>query len=143
MATPTTTTAPPSRDMDAKGTTPRDKSRAAHDLLMAECLENCQHAAILCRSLIPHCLHLGGPHASEDHIRKLLVCAEACEASASLMALKSHFHAEMCGLCAKICLECAEDCERLAGNDEQMKTCARQCRDCADTCERMSASPTH
>lgn len=115
------------------------REMAAHDLLMAECLENCQHSAQLCRSLVTHCLGLGGPHAEEDHIRKLLVCAELCETSVALMSLKSDLHSEMCGLCARACLECAEDCERLAGDDEQMKTCARQCRDSADTCEKMSA----
>lgn len=118
---------------------PTAEAHAAHDLLMAECLENCQHSAQLCRSLVPHCLSMGGPHASEDHIRRLLVCAETCEAAVRLMAYKSEFHAEMCGLCAKVCRDCAEECARLAGDDEQMKTCARQCRDCADTCERMSA----
>jgi hypothetical protein len=57
--------------------------------------------------------------------------------AAGFMARGSHHANELCRLCATICIECAEDCERMAEGDEMMEQCASTCRECAKACETM------
>jgi hypothetical protein len=38
------------------------------------------------------------------------------------------------------CERCADDCERIDPNDEQMAACAQMCRTCAESCRGMAGS---
>lgn len=109
---------------------------------ISECIENCSDCHDVCMETIAHCLQLGGEHAAAEHIRTLLDCAQACDASRDFMLRGSELHAAMCGLCADACERCAESCEQLAGNDDVMRNCAEVCRRCAESCRRMSGA-TH
>jgi hypothetical protein len=95
-----------------------------------ECYTHCQHTALSV------CLEKGGEHLAPDHFRLMISCAEACRAAAALLVSHSPHHAESCRLCAKICRECADSCERIGDMDE----CVKACRDCAESCETMAAS---
>jgi hypothetical protein len=82
---------------------------------------------------------MGGEHAAVEHIRALLDCAQACDASRDFMLRGSTLHAEYCGACAEACARCADSCERIAGDDEVMRNCAETCRRCAESCRSMAA----
>ncbi len=105
---------------------------------MKDCTEDCLECFEVCTQTIPQCLEKGGDHANPKHIALLQVCADLCRLSASAMLLESEQHSFICEACAKVCLECAEECEAMDG--EFMKECAEVCRKCASSCEDMSSS---
>lgn len=106
---------------------------------MQRCVEMCLNCHRACLATVQHCLQMGGKHASPEHIRTLLDCAEACQTSANFMLRGSALHARTCGVCAEACARCAESCERLGEDDAQMKACADACRQCEESCRRMSS----
>lgn len=109
------------------------------DADMRECIANCTECHNICVETTIHCLGMGGEHASQDHIRVLLDCAQMCATSADFMLRGSDLHKRTCGVCAEACERCAADCERLAGGDDLMLRCAEVCRRCAESCRRMAA----
>ena len=109
---------------------------------MQECIEHCTKCHNICVETISHCLMLGGEHASADHIRLLMDCAEICDVSADFMLRGSHRHERVCGVCSEVCRDCASECERMARGDETMMRCAEMCRQCAESCRQMSMT-TH
>jgi hypothetical protein len=105
---------------------------------MRECLENCFQCHRACEQLIPHCLAMSGKHASREHIEILSLCADICRTSAHFMMWNSDLHHRVCGVCAEVCMKCAEDCEQMVGADEMMLACAQICRKCSASCSMMS-----
>jgi hypothetical protein len=104
---------------------------------MKQCIDNCTACHQICLRCIPHCLMMGGEHASPDHIRIMADCAQICAVSADFMLRGSGMHARVCGVCAEACRRCADDCARLAKGDKMMNECADLCRRCAESCVRM------
>jgi hypothetical protein len=104
---------------------------------MQACIELCSACHRLCLSAVTWCLRKGGAHATADHIRVLLDCAEICATSASFMLRQSERHASTCGVCAVVCRACADSCGKLEG--DEMKRCAELCQRCAAACGKMSA----
>lgn len=113
-------------------------SRAPIGSAMEECIQNCLLCYEHCTRLIPHCLSMGGEHASAEHIGLVATCGQICQTSAMFMMYGSDYHRDTCRLCAKLCAACARDCERIAAGDQVMLDCAHQCRACAESCERMA-----
>ena len=107
---------------------------------MRECIDRCRSCQDVCLESVTHCLELGGRHASAEHIRMLLACAEICDTSARFMLLGSELHARTCGVCAEVCEACAQACS--AFDDEVMKQCADACRRCAESCREMAGART-
>lgn len=105
---------------------------------MAACIQNCLDCYSSCLATVPHCLTMGGEHASQSHITTLLECAELCQTSAHLMLVHSSHHYDVCGICAKACEGCAAECEGMANGDQQMLACAETCRRCAKSCQQMA-----
>lgn len=105
---------------------------------MQKCVQLCQDCHALCIQTVEHCLNLGGRHAAPNHIRVLQDCAEMCETTAHFLLRRSSLHERMCGLCAGVCRQCAENCMQVAGDDQMLKQCAEMCRRCAGSCERMA-----
>jgi hypothetical protein len=103
-----------------------------------QCIENCQQCHKLCEQLISYCLEKGGMHAERGHIETLLSCADICRTSSHFMMWNSDLHPRVCGVCADVCIKCAEDCERMS-DDEMMNLCADVCRECAESCRRMGS----
>ncbi len=114
-------------------------SMSSEDMLIQQCISNCQDCHRICLETVAHCLEMGGSHANSAHIRLLLDCAQVCLLSADFMTRASSFHPQACDLCAAVCTACAESCEQLADDDEWMQTCAEMCRICADSCHEMAA----
>jgi hypothetical protein len=105
---------------------------------MRDCIQECQSCQAVCLETVTHCLHAGGKHAEENHIRLLLDCAEICRTSADFMLRGSDLHPLTCGVCAEVCERCAADCDQFA--EDFVKRCAEACRRCAESCRRMSGS---
>jgi hypothetical protein len=106
---------------------------------MRSCIQNCSDCHAICTETAIHCLTMGGPHAAPGHIALLLDCAQICATSADFMTRGSPLHRLTCGACAEICQQCADDCERMAGGDQQMLQCVEMCRRCAASCRDMAA----
>ncbi len=107
---------------------------------MQECIENCADCHNMCMQTVAHCLERGGEHAAAHHIRALLDCAQACDASRDFMLRGSDLHAAVCGVCAEACERCAESCEAIGADDDVMRACAETCRRCAETCRSMAGA---
>ena len=109
---------------------------------MRRCIDECQSCLAICLESVTHCLQQGGKHAEANHIRTLLDCVEACQASANFMLRGSPLHARVCGVCADACDACARECERF-DDDPMMQRCAEECRRCAESCRQMSKQGAH
>lgn len=107
---------------------------------LQECINNCQECHAICVETSAHCLDLGGEHAARPHMVLLADCAQICAVSANYMLRGSPRHGRTCAVCAEVCRECAEECERMAGGDRLMARCAEVCRRCAESCDRMAAA---
>lgn len=101
------------------------------------CISECLDCHRICLQTVQHCLEKGGKHASPEHIRLLLDCAEICQTSANFMLRGSPLHRRTCAVCAEVCTRCAESCEAIGG--EQLDDCAEACRSCAESCAQMAA----
>lgn len=110
---------------------------------MRQCIENCSDCHNACVETLVHCLERGGDHAGAAHIRALLDCAQACDASRDFMLRGSDLHGSVCGVCAEACERCAESCQALGGDDQVMRSCAEVCRRCAESCRAMAAAHAH
>jgi hypothetical protein len=110
---------------------------------MHECIENCSNCHDVCIETAVHCLERGGEHAAPKHIRALLDCAQACDASRDFMLRGSGMHGDVCSVCADACERCAESCEELGAGDEVMQNCAETCRRCAASCRSMAGAHAH
>jgi hypothetical protein len=98
-------------------------------------IEACQRCYATClQTAMQHCLEVGGRHTEPKHFRLMMACAEICRTSAALMLIGSPFHLAQCDLCAKVCEECATDCDHVGG----MEDCAAACRACAKECRQMA-----
>ncbi len=106
---------------------------------LIQCIFNCERCAHECLRCVNHCLEIGGEHASVEHQRIMQDCAAVCVTAANFMSRESAWHPDVCGLCARVCGDCADDCERLSKGNDPMHKCAQACRDCAETCKRMAA----
>lgn len=106
---------------------------------MKKCIQLCRDCHAMCTQTIAHCLKLGGRHASPEHIRLIVDCAQMCATSADYMLRESPFHDQICRLCAELCKECGKDCQQVAGDDQMVKECIEMCRKCAGSCERMAS----
>ena len=107
---------------------------------MDRCIEDCGDCAVICSKCAPHCLDMGGEHASREHQNAMHDCAAICGLAVAYMARGSAHAGHLCGVCAEVCRACAESCGRLAEGDEMMTECARTCERCARSCEAMAGA---
>ena len=103
--------------------------------VIRQCIDECVRCNEVCLSTIPYCLEQGGQHAEEPHLVLLQDCATICRTNADFMLRGSELHEQTCAVCAEVCLRCAEECDRIDG-DERMAQCAEVCRSCAESCRR-------
>ncbi len=107
---------------------------------LKECIERCSDCHDVCAATVIHCLTMGGEHASVEHIRTLLDCAQICETSRDFMLRGSDRHADVCRICAETCERCADSCESIGAGDEVMARCAEICRSCGESCRQMAGA---
>ena len=103
---------------------------------MKSCMAACDRCSEVClQTAKHHCLEVGGKHTQPQHFRLMMACVEVCRTSAALMLIGSPSYPMQCDLCAKICEDCADDCERIGGMD----ACVAACRACAQECRQMAS----
>ena len=63
-------------------------------------------------------------------------CAAICYAAAQLMSMGSSKAKDICRICAQICTECGNECQK--HKTEHCQECAEACHHCAEECRSMS-----
>ena len=97
-----------------------------------------------CQKCVAECEHCATACSEEDNRKDLACCitldrdcAAICALAAEMMARGSSFIKEICGLCAKICRDCGDECSKHQ-HMEHCKRCADACYQCAEECEKMA-----
>ncbi|AHE68516.1 four-helix bundle copper-binding protein [Legionella oakridgensis] len=101
------------------------------------CIEACLKCAIECEHCATACLNESQVKDMVECIQLDRDCALICSLAAKLMARGSKYAQEMCALCAKVCRDCAKECEQHKHHEHCLK-CAEACRKCAEECEKMA-----
>ena len=96
--------------------------------VLTKCAAECSHCATAC-------LKEQDIKMLERCIRLDLDCAELCEITAGYIARESEFADAILRLCAKICVACAQECEKHADHMDHSRSCAEACRACAAACQ--------
>ncbi len=76
------------------------------------CIDTCLACATACNHCASSCTKEEDVKMMVKCIQTDMECAAACYAAAQLMSLGSNKAKEMCCLCAQICVECADECEK-------------------------------
>ncbi len=100
----------------------------------------CLQACLACLTACEHCA-TEDIKAGESMAACALLCrdcADYCALSAHLIARDSPFMHDLCQLCAKVCDECAAECEKHAMHHDHCRECAEACRRCAAECRKMT-----
>lgn len=105
------------------------------DESIINCIDHCNRCHHEClETAMNYCLERGGEHAQPPHLRLMLACAEICQTAANVMLIGHGVHEHVCRACAKVCDQCADDCERIG----DMDSCVEVCRRCAESCRGLS-----
>ena len=100
------------------------------------CIIACYRCAAACDHCSVACLSEEDPSAMSDCIRADMDCAQICRLAAAAMARNSDFVSSIWRLCAEICDACASICEKY--EHDHCQDCAKACRACADECATMA-----
>ena len=96
------------------------------------------HHLMYCARMCLSCADACGAESMDmsQCIRTCLDCSHVCEATGKLATRRTGSNAqvlrEMLELCARVCDECAAECEK--HDHEHCKLCAQMCRECAADC---------
>ena len=92
---------------------------------LSNCIEACERCAIAC--------------LKEDNVKEMVACirtdrdcADICSLAIKFLGRDSKHTIQIIGICADICAECAEECEK-HDHDHCVK-CAKACRRCEESC---------
>ena len=102
---------------------------------MDQCIQSCLACYRICEQVLGNALS-GNAKNYTQVLVLIKACAEICHTSAKFMMMKSEFHIDTCGVCAKVCTECADTCESL--QDDRLEECILACRKCAESCLEMT-----
>ena len=114
-----------------------DATHSDYSEQMLVCIQNCQDCHRACLQTLHYCMNQGGRHATAEHLRLLMDCADICAVSAAFMLRASDLHGHTCAACAAVCRACAAECAAM-GDDLRMAALADTCRHCAESCEAMA-----
>ena len=64
-------------------------------------------------------------------------CANICSIASQFMSRDSEYSKKICAICADVCDECAQECEKYT-DMEHCKLCAQACRRCAEECRKIA-----
>ncbi len=99
------------------------------------CIEACLACASTCNFCASSCTREENVKMMAKCIRLDMECAAICYATAQLLSLGSDKAKAITRLCAEICLECADECDK--HNHDHCKKCAEACRKCAEECQKV------
>ncbi|MFC7044594.1 four-helix bundle copper-binding protein [Halobacteriaceae archaeon GCM10025711] len=97
-----------------------------------DCIEICNEAAEVCEWCADECL---GDAEMEACARLCRDVADVASLHARFMARNSHYSPELAAVCAGVCEECAEACDR--HDADHCQVCADVVRDCAESCRNL------
>lgn len=107
------------------------------DSMYDSCIEACSSCVLACETCAAACLREEDVAAMARCIELDRDCADICALAARLMSRQSELAKEFCGLCARICRACGEECAKF--QMDHCQECAKACMKCAAECERMAA----
>ncbi len=129
---------------------------------LQQCIELCLECNVVCLETLAYSQARTGRYLESVHLRLLRDCAEMCHTNANFMQRFSDFYGGLSKICARVCRDCAHDCERYAVSaigsgaplsnysgsvlddptlcDPRLKACAEVCRSCASACRELAAS---
>ncbi|RQG93072.1 four-helix bundle copper-binding protein [Natrarchaeobius halalkaliphilus] len=102
---------------------------------MQRCIDNCLEAAQVCEWCADACAD------EEGMARCIRLCRDVADVTtlhARWMARNSGYHRELAAICADLCEECAEECER--HDHDHCQACADVLPDCVETCREMAST---
>jgi hypothetical protein len=113
---------------------------------LARCVQACFVCTLTCTSCADACLAEEHVHELVRCIRLNLDCADACNATARMLARQTSSEQALTRstleTCAQACRICAEECERHADDHEHCRVCAEVCRRCEQACKDLRSSIT-
>lgn len=103
-----------------------------------ECIEICLECMNACNYCYVSSLKEYDLAMLRECIRINRECAAICMFAAEAISRDTMFAAGICGLCAKVCDACVEEC----GKHEHghCQKCADVCQKCAEVCRRIAAA---
>lgn len=101
-----------------------------------DCIDNCLEATQACEWCADECIELGDPEMSRC-IRLCRDVADIANLHARFMARGSAYEAELAGICAELCEDCATECDQF--DHEHCRVCADVLRRCAESCRDMAS----
>lgn len=104
---------------------------------MERCIDQCLEVVKLASRCADDCLKSDQVASMRQCIGLCLDAAGVAGLCAEMMSADSRFATRMCGLCADVCSECAEECRAHEGSS--MNECAEACVRCAESCRAMAA----
>lgn len=103
---------------------------------MQPCIDACLNCSQACYRCLDACLNEPDAEKRIGCIKLLMECARTCETEAAIMGMNGQTAKQYSGVCASLCDQCTDACERF--EDEHCQNCAAVCRDCADKCREMA-----
>lgn len=101
------------------------------------CKENCSRCFQVCLLTFNYCVAQGSAHAEPNHLMILRDCINICRTAEEFLINGSRYHPLTCGVCARICSDCATSCLMFEG-DDVLAECAAVCTRCSDSCTAMA-----
>ncbi len=104
---------------------------------MADCIDNCFHAAQASEWCADSCIRMG----DQELVRCIRLCRDVADVTtlhARFMARNAEYEAELAAVCADLCEEAAAECSRF--DHEACVVCADVLDTCAESCREMAAS---
>jgi hypothetical protein len=115
--------------------------KADNNQALGDAVHHLMYASKMAMSCADACIAESG-HDMTQCIRLCFDCSDICEATARLGARRTGndqpMLRELLELCARMCEECASECER--HEHEHCVLCAQICRECAADCRKAALS---
>jgi hypothetical protein len=107
---------------------------------LGDAVHHAMYCAKMCLSCADACM--AEEMDMRECIRLCLDCADICDATANLGLRRTGSNhqvlTEMLELCARMCDECAAECEK--HEQAHCQLCAQMCRECAEDCRKAAES---
>lgn len=101
--------------------------------------QRCVDACNNCVSIAAFCSKACIEEGQTDCAKRCLECIEICRVMGIFAARASLNMSAVAALAARICLDCAAECDR--HDSDHCKACADACRVCAAECRNISGDP--
>jgi hypothetical protein len=97
----------------------------------------------LCAAQCTHCYDACLLEKDKDKLQRCMMldqdCADICRLTGHILERSSESANKFLELCAEICSDCAEECEKHS-DMEHCKRCAEVCRQCSEMCSKANTT---